>query len=149
MKNRNLGVVWLTAAVALAGSLALAHDAGEETTTPLQRRQLPDVPGKQVVMVIVNYAPGQASLPHRHAGSVFAYVLEGQVVSQLEGQPPITYQAGQSWYETPRVPHLVSKNASATKPARLIAWLLMDDGGQVKEPLPKPVSKVPAATPLI
>jgi quercetin dioxygenase-like cupin family protein len=137
MNSRNLWLVLLTATFALACSLALAHDAGEETTTPLQRQKLPEVPGKQVVMVIVNYEPGQASLPHLHAGSVFAYVLEGEVVSQLEGQPPIAYKAGQSWYEAPRVPHLVSKNASSTKPAKLLAWLLMDEGGQVKELLPK------------
>jgi quercetin dioxygenase-like cupin family protein len=95
------------------------------------------VPGKQVLMVMVSYAPGQASTPHFHAGSVFAYVIEGEVTSQLERQPPVTYSVGQSWYEAPRVPHLVSKNASATKPARLIAWLLVDEGGRAKEPLPK------------
>jgi quercetin dioxygenase-like cupin family protein len=140
MKSRNLWLMLMTATFALACSLALAHEVGEESTTPLQRQPLPEVPGKQVVMAIVNYALGQASLPHLHAGSVFAYVLEGEVVSQLEGQPPITYKAGQSWYEAPRVPHLVSKNASSTKPAKLLAWLLMDEGGQVKELLPKQVS---------
>ena len=130
-------VALLMAAVTIACSTAWSHEADEETVTPLQRQKLPDVQGKQVILAVVAYEPGQASAPHRHAGSVFAYVLEGEVISQLEGQPPITYKAGQSWYEPPRVPHLVSRNASTTKPAKLLAWLLMDEGGQVKEPLSK------------
>jgi quercetin dioxygenase-like cupin family protein len=129
--------VLVAALVSWACTVAWAHDAGEETTTLLQRQKLPDALGKQVLMVVVNYAPGQASTPHFHAGSVFAYVVEGEVTSQLEGQPPTTYSVGQSWYEAPRVPHLISKNASTTRPARLIAWLLVDEGGRAKEPLPK------------
>jgi quercetin dioxygenase-like cupin family protein len=120
-----------------AAPWAAAHDAaGEEKVTPVQMQKLPDVPGKQVAMAVVSYEPGQASAPHFHSGSVFAYVLEGEVVSQLEGQPPVTYKAGESWYEPPRAPHLVSRNASSTRPAKLLAWLLMDEGGQIKQPLP-------------
>jgi quercetin dioxygenase-like cupin family protein len=140
MKSRKLLAVLVASLAAFTSwtyTVASAHDAGEETTTLLQRQKLPDVPGKQVLMVMVSYAPGQASTPHFHAGSVFAYVVEGEVTSQLEGQPPVTYSVGQSWYEAPRVPHLVSKNASATQPAKLIAWLLVDEGGKAKEPLPK------------
>ena len=112
-----------------------AHEvaSGEETTTLLASQLLPDVPGKQWVMAVVSYAPGQSSAPHRHPGSVMAYVLEGEVISQLEGQPPITYRAGQSWYEPPRVPHLVSKNASNSAPAKLLAVLLLDVGAPSKE----------------
>jgi quercetin dioxygenase-like cupin family protein len=129
----------LAIALALAAApWAMAHDAaGEEKVTPLQMQKLPDVPGKQVAMAVVSYEPGQASAPHFHSGSVFAYVLEGEVVSQLEGQPPVTYKAGESWYEPPRAPHLVSRNASSTRPAKLLAWLLMDEGGQIKQPLPR------------
>ena len=137
MSTHRIRGVLLAAVAAIACSSVWPHDPGEETVTPLQRQTLPDVPGKQVILVVVAYEPGQASSPHRHAGSVFAYVLEGEVTSQLEGQPAITYKAGQSWYEPPRVPHLVSRNASSTKPARLLAWLLLDEGGQVKEPLSK------------
>jgi quercetin dioxygenase-like cupin family protein len=137
MEARKALAVLVATLVCWACTVAWAHDAGEETTTLLQRQKLPDVPGKQVLIVVVSYAPGQASTPHFHAGSVFAYVVEGEVISQLEGQPPITYSVGQSWYEAPRVPHLVSRNASATKPAKLIAWLLVEEGGRAKEPLPK------------
>ena len=127
----------LLAFASLAGTACFAHDTGEETTTPLQRRELVDVPGKTGMLVLVNYAPGQASKAHVHPGSVFAYVVEGEVVSQLEGQSPVTYRAGQSWYEPPRVPHLVSRNASDTAPAKLLAWLILDDGAPPKEPWPK------------
>ena len=137
MSTPRIHIVLLTAVAAIACASAWPHDAAEETVTPLQRQKLPDAPGKQVILAVVAYEPGQASAPHRHAGSVFAYVLEGEITSQLEGQPPVTYKAGQSWYEPPRVPHLVSKNASNTNPAKLLAWLLMDEGGQVKELLPK------------
>jgi quercetin dioxygenase-like cupin family protein len=128
----------LVITVALAAApWAAAHDAaGEEKVTPIQMQKLPDVPGKQVAMAVVSYEPGQASTPHFHSGSVFAYVLEGEVVSQLEGQPPVAYKAGESWYEPPRAAHLVSRNASATRPAKLLAWLLIDEGGQIKQPLP-------------
>jgi quercetin dioxygenase-like cupin family protein len=129
----------LAAALAfVAAPWAAAHDAaGEEKVTPIQMQKLPDVPGKQVAMAVVSYEPGQASAPHFHSGSVFAYVLEGEVVSQLEGQPPVTYKAGESWYEPPRAAHLVSRNASATRPAKLLAWLLMEEGGQIKQALPR------------
>lgn len=137
MKTRLTIAATLAAGAALFSPWALAHGeaAGQETITPLQQQALPDLAGKQVVMAIVSYAPGQASQAHVHSGSVFAYVLEGEVVSQLEGQAPVNYKAGQSWYETPRIGHLVSKNASSTQPAKLLAWLIGDQGAPLKEPL--------------
>ena len=139
MSVRNRLIAVLAAGASLVHPWAMAHDAGggEEKVNPVQMQKLPDVPGKQVVMAVVSYEPGQASAPHLHSGSVFAYVLEGEVVSQLGGQPTVTYKAGESWYEPPRIAHLVSRNASTTRPAKLLAWLLMDEGGKVKEPLPK------------
>jgi quercetin dioxygenase-like cupin family protein len=120
-----------------AGS-ALAHDpAGAETVRPILRLSLPDVPGKQATMVTVSYEPGQASAPHLHPGSVFAYVLEGSVVSQLEGAEAKTYTQGQSWYEPPQAHHLVSRNASATQPAKLLVWLLGGENEPVKQALPR------------
>lgn len=127
----------LLASVLLVTPWARAHEVfGEETVTPVQNQKLPEITGKKVLQVVVGYAPGQASKPHRHAGSVFAYVLEGEVESQLEGQPAVVYKAGQSWYELPLAPHLVSRNASATKPARLLATLILDESAPTKEALP-------------
>jgi quercetin dioxygenase-like cupin family protein len=108
-------------------------DRAVETTTLLRRQALSDAPGKEVVMVVVSYGAGQASTPHLHRGWVFAYVLEGEVVSQLEGQPPVTYREGQSWVETPGARHLMSRNASASATARLLVWLLVDEGMPLKE----------------
>jgi len=120
-----------------AGS-ALAHDpAAAETVRPILRQSLPDVPGKQATMLTVSYEPGQASAPHLHPGSVFAYVLEGSVVSQLEGAAVQTYTQGQSWYEPPRAHHLVSRNASDSQPAKLLVWLLGGEGEPLKQALPQ------------
>jgi len=88
----------------------------------------------------VDYAPGAASDPHVHPGSVFAYVLEGTVVSQLEGDEPTTYTKGQSWYESPKKPHVVSKNASKTEPAKLLVFLLSQEGESLKVPMKSPDS---------
>ena len=71
-----------------------------------------------------------------HAGSAIAYVLEGAVISQLEGEEPVTYRVGQSWYETPRIDHLVSRNASTTRPAKLLVWILNEGDEPVLTPLP-------------
>ena len=139
LKKTTSALLPAMALVALfAGSNVRAHGPVDpEKVEPLQMQTLADVPGKQVTMAVVSYAPGQASAPHLHPGSVFAYVLEGEVVSQLEGQPAVTYGVGQSWYEPPRAAHLVSRNASNTRPAKLLAWLLVDEGGQIKQALPR------------
>ncbi|WP_370467972.1 cupin domain-containing protein [Nitrospira sp. KM1] len=65
---------------------------------------------------------------HVHPGSVIAYVLEGSVVSQSENEKPVTYTAGQSWYESPKRPHVVSRNGSKTEPAKLLVFLLSKEG---------------------
>jgi quercetin dioxygenase-like cupin family protein len=127
----------------LAAAPTLAHGPagharpGEEKITLLQQQVLKDAPGKQVLMVTVDYAPGQESTPHVHPGSVFAYVLQGEVVSQLAGKGEVKYRVGESWYEPPEVPHLVSRNASPTKPARLLVLLITGENDPIKRPLPK------------
>jgi len=121
-----------------AASFRPVHAAGTgDSAKPVQNQKLSDVPGKKLVMAVVSYEPGGVSDAHRHQGSVFAYVLEGEIVSQLGDGPEITYKAGGSWYEPPLTPHRVSRNASATKPAKLLAVLVLDEGAPIKEPLPK------------
>lgn len=135
--HRPLALLAVVASLVLPWVSAHAYGAGQEKVVPLQLQKLPDVPGKQAIMVVVSYKPGQASVPHLHSGSVFAYVLEGEVVSQLGDGPPVTYKAGDSWFETPRIAHRVSRNASKVRPAKLLAWLVMDEGARVTEPLPQ------------
>jgi quercetin dioxygenase-like cupin family protein len=116
---------------------ARAHDApGEETVKPVMQQDIAEVPGKHVAMATVSYAPGQAATPHKHPGSLFAYVLEGQVISQLEGEPAKTYGVGDSWYEPPGAHHIVCKNASTTQPAKLLVWAIIGANEPIKQALP-------------
>lgn len=118
----------IAAFLAMAGLAAAAGAHGpaghEETIEVLQHQPLAGVQGKQAIMLKVAYAPGKKSAGHTHPGPVFAYVLEGEVESQLQGQAPVVYKAGQSWYEAPGARHLVSRNASKTKPATLLVWMV-------------------------
>ena len=75
-----------------------------------------------------SYPPGGASAPHRHSAFVYAYVVSGQIASQVEGQPEHIYHAGESWYETPGAHHLIGRNANNTEPAKLLAVFIADTG---------------------
>jgi quercetin dioxygenase-like cupin family protein len=88
------------------------------------------VPGKSVKGVLVEYGPGGASVPHTHPPSAFIYaiVLEGAVVSKINDGPEKAYRAGESWSEQPGDRHAVSKNASSTERARLLAVFIVDTG---------------------
>ena len=90
--------------------------------------RIPNVPGKSLAAVEVSYPPGGASAPHRHSNSAFiyAYVVSGQIASQVEGQPERIYRAGECWYETPGAHHLISRNVSNTEPAKLLAVFVVD-----------------------
>jgi quercetin dioxygenase-like cupin family protein len=92
---------------------------------------LPNVPGKRVTIVRVFYGPGGFTRPHRHAGSVTAYITKGEIRSQLGGGPVETFGVGQSFFEPPGSTHLVSANASNTEPAELIAVFVADEGAQL------------------
>ena len=130
----------LAALVVVAAGLALAAQPGRaasngegETKKQIFSENLPNVPGKTLYVIQVDYRPGGFSAPHRHpaSGFVFAYVLSGTIRSQLEGEPLRIYSTGQSWTEPPNAHHLVSANVSKTRPARLIAYIVADDGAQV------------------
>lgn len=126
----------LAGAILLLGQTAMAEDA----VSVLLKERLTDLAGKEGTVITVDYAPGAASDQHFHPGSVFAYVLEGAVVSQLGGQAPMTYTKGQSWYESPKIPHVVSKNASKTEPAKLLVFLLSQESEALVVPLKSPGS---------
>jgi len=114
-------------ASALAGP-AMAHDSQAETVTPKFDQAIPNIAGKSMVVVEVEYAPGAASPSHRHAQSAFiyAYVLAGAVESKVNDGATRVYQAGESWSEPPGATHSVSRNASKTKPAKLLAVFVVD-----------------------
>ncbi|WP_408162990.1 cupin domain-containing protein [Caballeronia jiangsuensis] len=127
----------LAAALMIGAAHAGAHDTtGAEVVAPVMKQAIPEAAGKNVLMATVSYKPGQASEAHMHPGSIFAYVLEGHVTSQLEGSAAKTYGPGESWYEAPGAHHIVSKNASATKPAKLLVFAIVGEKDPVKQPIP-------------
>jgi quercetin dioxygenase-like cupin family protein len=132
MERIDFVVVAAAAALILpvAGS---THDAPfRETVTVGTDEPIPNLPGKRLVSLIVDYPAGASSTPHRHARSAFiyAYVLSGQIRSQVDGGPARVYRPGESWIENPGAHHRVSANASETEPARLLAVFIVDAGDE-------------------
>jgi quercetin dioxygenase-like cupin family protein len=116
------------AAIAIAvATPAAAHGPGEKVT-PTFEHVIPNIPGKSLVALVVDYAPGGASPSHLHAKSafIFAYVLSGAIESQVNDEPKRIYRAGESWYENPGSSHRVSRNASKAEPAKLLAVFVVD-----------------------
>ena len=95
--------------------------------TPVSCERLSDIPGKSITTAIVAFPPNAYTPPHRHPGSVSAFVLKGALRSQLEGSPAAIYTEGQTWFEPPGAIHLFAENASATEPAELLATFIADD----------------------
>lgn len=106
----------------------LAHAAGEPVVTPLMLKQLADIPGKETLVITVDFPPGAEDPIHRHDAHAFVYVLEGSIVMQLKGSPPVTLFPGQVFYEGPNDVHIVGRNASATKPAKFLVVLVKNKG---------------------
>jgi len=94
----------------------------------------------KVVLVQVHYGPGEASSPHSHPCAVVGYVAEGAVRSQVKGKPERTYEAGESFFEDPNGVHVVSANASSTKPATLVAYMICDRDAPVSIDVPEGIS---------
>jgi quercetin dioxygenase-like cupin family protein len=115
--------------------LAAATGAAQGArATPLLTQELTGIPGKEAAMVTVEYPPGAASAEHRHNAHVFVYVLEGSVVMQVKGGNPVTLGPGQTFYESPEDVHTVSRNASATKPAKFVVFFVKDKGAPLTAP---------------
>ncbi|HEU4731175.1 MAG TPA: cupin domain-containing protein [Kofleriaceae bacterium] len=114
---------WIAGALALGPATALATPA-----TPRFDHAIPNLPGKSLIALEVNLAPGEANHAHHHARSafIFAYVLSGTIRSQVEGEPPHDYHTGDSWYEPPGAHHIMSRNLSTTQPAKLLAVFVVD-----------------------
>ena len=129
MNNSRLAASVLTTAVAVGvnASHALAHEAHEKVT-PAFAQAIPNIPGKSLIAVVVDYAPGAASPSHLHAKSAFIYahVLSGAIESQVNDGPTQILHAGESFYEPPGARHTVSRNASKTEPAKLLAVFVVD-----------------------
>lgn len=108
--------------------------AQEAKVTPLMTKELADIPGREALMVTVQYAPGQSSAVHRHNAHTFVYVLEGSVMMQVKGGAPVTLTPGQTFYEGPDDIHVISRNASTTKPAKFLVLFVKMKGAPVSLP---------------
>jgi quercetin dioxygenase-like cupin family protein len=104
------------------------HAVPAPKVTPVMTQALPDYPGKEALVLAVDYPPGGASPIHHHDAHAFVYVLEGSVVMAVKGGREVTLTPGQSWSEKPGDVHTVSRNASKTKHAKFVVFLLKDAG---------------------
>jgi quercetin dioxygenase-like cupin family protein len=109
-----------------------AQQAPEANVTQLMSKDLTDIPGKEGLMLTVEYPPGGSSPIHRHNAHAFVYVLEGSIVMQLRGGIESVLTPGQTFYEGPDDVHLVSRNASQTEPAKFVVFLVKDTGAPVQ-----------------
>ena len=117
-------------------SLAVGTAVAEEAkVTPLLSKDLKESPGKEGLMILVEYPPGSSDPIHRHNADAFVYVLEGSIVMQLKGGKPVTLTSGQTFYEGPGDVHVVGRNASTTKPAKFVVFLIKDKGAPVLIPV--------------
>jgi quercetin dioxygenase-like cupin family protein len=123
---RILGTAFVLAFGALPIRPAGAGEAA--VVTPIMSKDLPDVPGKEMLMITVDYPPGAVEQIHRHDAHAFVYVLEGTIVEQVRGGKEVTLTPGQTFYEGPDDVHTVGRNASTTKPAKFVVVLLKKKG---------------------
>jgi quercetin dioxygenase-like cupin family protein len=117
-----------SAAIAIAiAAPASTHDVGDKVTPNFQQA-IPNIPGKSLIAVVVDYPPGGASVPHTHAKSsfIYAYVVSGSVESKVNDGATRVYTAGESWSEPPGASHPISRDASKTEPAKLLAVFVVD-----------------------
>jgi quercetin dioxygenase-like cupin family protein len=106
----------------------------EPKVTQVMSKELTDIPGKEGLMITVEYPPGGSDPIHRHNAHAFVYVLEGSIVMQVRGGKETTLTPGQSFYEGPDDVHVVGRNASQTKPAKFVVFMVKDKGAPVLVP---------------
>ena len=108
--------------------------AQEAKVTDLMSKELTNLPGKEGLMITVEYPPGSSDPIHRHNAHAFVYVLEGSIVMQVRGGKEVTLTPGQTFYEGPDDVHVVGRNASKTKPAKFVVFFVKDKGAPILMP---------------
>jgi len=116
------------------GPLHFQEAPKEAKVTPLFSKDLADFPGKEGLMITVEYPPGSTDPIHRHNAHGFIYVLEGSIVMQVRGGKEVTLKPGQTFYEGPDDVHVVGRNASQTKPAKFVVFFVKDKGAPIVVP---------------
>lgn len=127
--------VLAVAAASLLVAAGLSVAAPHADVAPVLGKALPDLPGREGLLLTVTYPPGGADPVHRHDAHAFVYVLEGEIVMQVKGGQAVTLKAGQTFYEGPDDVHLVGRNASNTRPAKFVVFLVKKQGAPVLTPL--------------
>ena len=139
MKNTKLMLVLLLlmTGTLMAQQPTAAPQAPHATVTELMSKELTELPGKEVLMITVDYPPGSVDPIHRHNARAFVYVLEGSIVMQVKGGKEVTLTPGQTFYEGPDDVHTVGRNASSTRPAKFVVFFIKDKGAPVLVPEPE------------
>ena len=132
MTNKKLALIPLLMFLAAGASFAQPE---QPQVTSLMSKDLTNMPGKEVLMITVEYPPGWSDPVHRHNAQGFIYVLEGSVVMQVKGRKEVTLTPGQTFYEGIDDVHLIGRNASTTKPAKLLVLLVKNKGAPVLVPV--------------
>jgi len=128
MKHKKLLLVFL---LLIPGTVM----AQEARVTSLMSKDLTELPGKEVLMITVDYPPGSTDPIHRHNARAFVYVLEGSIVMQVKGEKEVTLTPGQTFYEGPDDIHVIGRNASTTKPAKFLVFFIKDKNAPVLVPV--------------
>ena len=135
MKERSFVLRKTIMMVVLISLIAGPLMAQEGKVTSLITKDLTEFSGKEGLMITVGYAPGGSDPVHRHDAHAFVYVLEGSIVMQVKGGKEVTLTPGQTFYEGPKDVHVVSRNASSTKPAKFLVFFVKDKGAPVLKPV--------------
>jgi quercetin dioxygenase-like cupin family protein len=131
MKNLTL-VLFLACGLFLVSGPVIAQEA---KVTSLMSKPVPDNPGKELLVISVEYPPGASDPIHRHNAQALVYVMEGSVIMGVNREKPVTLAAGQTFYEGPKDVHTVGRNASKTMPAKFLVFLLKDKDAPVLIPV--------------
>jgi quercetin dioxygenase-like cupin family protein len=135
MKNRKLTLVFLFLVTGTLMAQQVHRTAPLPTVTEVMTKELPDLRGQEVLMITVEYPPGGADPIHRHNSDAFVYVLEGSIVMQVKGGKEVTLTPGQTFYEGRDDVHTVGRNASSTKPAKFLVFIVKDKGAPALVPV--------------
>ena len=124
----------IAAAFGVGSAMAATTEPKEAKLTELMSKDLTDLPGKEGLMLLIEYPPGNSDPIHRHNAHGFIYVLEGSIVMQVRGGKEVTLTPGQTFYEGPEDVHVVGRNASQTKPAKFVVFFVKDKSAPVLVP---------------
>ena len=140
--SKSVGLLCLTviictliaAAFGVGSAMAAGTEPPQAKLTELMSKDLTNLPGKEGLMLLIEYPPGSTDPIHRHNAHGFIYVLEGSIVMQVRGGKEVTLTPGQTFYEGPDDVHVVGRNASQTKPAKFVVFFVKDKGAPVLVP---------------